>query len=75
MAAPVVTPNEVQAALGTDVHSPRILSSLQITDGATAAAYYVTGGATVPGRARWCATTNTDTAADQATAILNALRA
>lgn len=75
MAAPAVTPDAVQAALGTDALGPRILSSFQITDGATAGAYYVTGGAAAPGRARWCAVTNTDTAAAQATAILAALRA
>lgn len=75
MSAPVVTPDAVQAALGTDVGSPRILRSEQITDGSTAGAYFVTGRATVPGRARWCAVTNTDNAATQATAILSALRA
>lgn len=75
MAAPVVTPDAVQAALGTDVGSPKILKSEQITDGSTAGAYYVDGQATVGGRARWCAVTNTDSAANQATAILAALRA
>lgn len=74
MAAPVVTPASVQVSLGTDVGSPKILRSEQITSG-TAGAYYVEGGATVPGRVRWCAITNTDSAADQATAILSALRA
>lgn len=75
MAAPAVTPAAVQAALGTDVGSPRILRAEQITDGSTAGAYYVNGGATVPGRARWCAVTNTDAAATQASSILTALRA
>lgn len=75
MTAPVITPAAVQVALGTDVGSPRILKAEQITDGSTAGAYYVTGGATVKGRARWCGVTNTDSAAVQAAAILTALRA
>jgi hypothetical protein len=40
---------------------------------ATVAHYLVQGGAPYPGVTRWCATTNTDTAADQATAILAVL--
>lgn len=75
MAAPTVTPLEVQAALSTDGHGARILSSFQITDGATAGAYYVVAGAEAPGRARWCAVTNTDDAATQVVSILAALRA
>lgn len=75
MAAPAVTPAAVQVALGVDVGSPKILRAEQITNGATAGAYLVQGAATVPGRTRWCAVTNTDNAATQATAILAALRA
>lgn len=75
MAAPAITPDAVQAALGTDQGSPRILKAEQITDGSTAGAYLVQGGATVSGRTRWCAVTNTDTAANQAVSILAALRA
>lgn len=75
MTAPVVTPAAVQAALGTDVGSPKILRAEQITDGSTAGAYLVDGAVTVAGRVRWCAVTNTDSAANQATAILAALRA
>lgn len=75
MAAPAVTPDAVQAALGTDLGTPRILRAEQITDGSTAGAYLVQGGATVPGRTRWVAVTNTDSAATQAAAILVALRA
>jgi hypothetical protein len=51
------------------------MRSEQITDGSTAGAYLVRGNATVPGRVRWCAVTNTDNAATQATSILTALRA
>lgn len=75
MSAPVVTPDAVQTALGVEAHSPRILKSEQITDGSTAGAYLVNGGVTVAGRTRWCAVTNTDSAATQAAAILTALRA
>ena len=75
MAAPAVTPEAVQAALGTDVGSPRILRAEQITNGSTAGAYLVRGGAVVNGRVRWCGVTNTDNAATQASAILTALRA
>lgn len=37
--------------------------------------FYCLGGVVVPGRARWCAATNTDTAAQQATSITNAMTA
>lgn len=75
MSAPVVTPAAVQAALGTDEGSPKILRAEQITNGSTAGAYLVNGQATVAGRVRWCAVTNTDSAATQAVSILAALRA
>lgn len=72
MAAPTVTPAAVQVALGVAVGSPMILRSEQKVT-ATVAHYLVQGGAPYPGVTRWCATTNTDTAADQATAILAVL--
>jgi hypothetical protein len=75
MAAPAVTPGEVQTALGVFPQSPKILRAEQITDGSTAGAYYVVGGPGSGGRARWCAVTNTDDAATQASSILTALRA
>ena len=74
MAAPAVTPAAVQAVLGTSIYSPQIIRSDQ-TNTATLGAYYVRGGSSHPGRVRWCPVTNTDTAADQATAILAALAA
>lgn len=74
MAAPVVTPADVQAALDVTGRGAQIVKSEQVI-ATTAGAYYVTGGAAVPGRARWCAITNTDNAATQAAAILTALRA
>ena len=75
MAAPSVTPAQVQTALGTDEGSPKIIRAEQITNGSTAGAYYVQGGASYPGRTRWCAVTNTDTAANQAASIKTALAA
>ena len=74
MPAPSVTPEQVQVQLGTDVGSPKILRAEQ-TLAPTVAGYLVCGQVVVPGRTRWCTTTNTDTAAQQATAILAALRA
>jgi hypothetical protein len=75
MAAPTVTPAEVQAALSVASHGAKILRSEQIDVSATAGHYLVQGGATVPGRTRWVAITNTDNAATQVTAILSGLRA
>lgn len=40
---------------------------------ATTDLFYVIGGTVYPGRARWCTTTNTDTAAQQATSITSAM--
>jgi hypothetical protein len=74
MAAPVVTPAAVQAALGSNPMNARILRSDQ-TDTSTVGRYYCIGGVDAPGRARWCPVTNTDNAATQAAAILTALRA
>lgn len=75
MAAPTVTPAEVQAALDTTGKGPQILKSEQTDVSATAGHYLVTGGVTVPGRTRWVPITNTDSAATQVTAILSGLRA
>lgn len=76
MAAPAVTPAQVQAALGTDQGSPKILRAEQ-TVAATTAMYLVQAGAGGDGNGRtyWVQTTNTDTAANQATSINNALKA
>ncbi len=74
MAAPAVTPAAVQAQLGTSPFSPQILRADQ-TVTATVAQYLVRGGVTAAGRAKWCQTTNTDTAAQPATAINAALLA
>lgn len=74
MSAPAVTPAAVQAVLGTNPMNAQIIRADQ-TNTATAGAYYVIGNVDAPGRARWCAITNTDSAATQAAAILVALRA
>jgi hypothetical protein len=37
--------------------------------------FYCRGGVTVPGRNRWCPTTNTNSAATQAAAIVTAMTA
>lgn len=74
MSAPAVTPAAVQAALGTDNGSCKIMRADQVIDG-TIGAYYVQGGEVYPGRTRWCVVNNTDTAANQAVAIKAALLA
>ena len=75
MAAPTVTPAEVQAALDTTGRGPKILRSEQTAVSSTAGYYLVDGGVTVAGRCRWVAITNTDNAATQVTSILSGLRA
>ncbi len=74
MSAPVVTPDAVQAVLGTSYLSPKILRADQ-TNTSTSGCYYVWGGFVAAGRNRWVEVTNTDSAATQATAILEALAA
>ncbi len=74
MSAPAVTPAAVQAVLGTSAMNAQIIRADQ-TDTSTAGSYYCIGNVDAPGRARWVAITNTDSAATQAAAILTALRA
>jgi putative AlgH/UPF0301 family transcriptional regulator len=74
MAAPTVTPAEVQAALDVTGRGPRIIRSEQIAKSATEGYYLVVGGP-VARRTRWCLVTNTDNAATQVTAINAALAA
>lgn len=68
------TPAAVQAQLGVDPGSPKILIADE-GGGGTEQRWYVDGGATYPGRTKWCVTTASQTAAQQATAIVNALKA
>ncbi len=76
MSAPAVTPAAVQAVLGTSAMNAQILVAAQTdTPAATTGCYYCIGNVDAPGRSRWVAITNTDSAATQAAAILTALRA
>ena len=81
----------VQAVLGTNPNNAQILqsrelvtttslavlnstNSIGIEDG-TSQYWYVQGNGDAPGRARWCTTTASDSAATQAASILTSLRA
>ena len=64
----------VQAELGTNPNNAQIIQSFEPSQG-TLQQWYVHGNVTVSGRARLVTTTAADSAADQATAILTALRA
>ena len=64
----------VQAVLGTNPLSATIINSFEPSQG-TLQQWYVHGNGQVPGRARLVTTTAADSAADQAAAILVALRA
>lgn len=68
------TPAAVQTQLGADPGSPRILIADE-GGGGTEQRWYVDGGATYPGRVKWCTSTAANTAAQQATSIVNALKA
>lgn len=64
----------VQAELGTNAMNAQIVQAFEPSV-STAQQWYVVGNADAPGRARWISTTAADSAADQAAAILTALRA
>lgn len=64
----------VQAQLGANAMSPRIIRSFEPSQG-TLQQWLVSGGVSVPGRVRMVTTTASDNAATQAAAILTALRA
>jgi hypothetical protein len=63
---------EIQTQLDAQGTNKKIVIEKKFTVGTTDT-FFCTGGVVVPGRARWCATTNTDSAAAQATAITNAM--
>lgn len=63
----------VQAQLGTTPNDAKIVHSMN--EGSTNQVWYVEGNMDAVGRARWCSTTASDSAATQAAAILTALRA
>ena len=71
-----ITPAAMQAELGLNPAGPQVLRADE-TQGADATKqeWYVTGGTTVPGVARWCSTTASDNAATQAASVLTQLRA
>jgi len=70
----MATVAEIQAQLDPQGTNTKIVIVKKFTV-STTDTFYCTGGVVVPGRARWCATTNTDSAATQATAITNAMTA
>lgn len=52
-----------------------IIKQFPKSTSATVDLFYCIGGQGLAGRARWCETTNTETAAQQATAITSAMAA
>lgn len=62
----------IQAQLDPNGYGNQIRIIKQLSSGTTDL-FYCDGGQRAVGKARWCATTNTDTAAQQATAITNAM--
>lgn len=74
-----VTPAAVQAVLGTNPMNAQIVwaneSQSSLSSSTTEQQWYVVGNVDAPGRARVVTTTSANTAAQQAAAILVALRA
>lgn len=64
----------IQTELDTQGFGRKIKIIKKFTVGTTDT-FYCLGGLVRPGRARWCAATNTDTAAQQATSITSAMTA
>jgi hypothetical protein len=62
----------IQAELDPQGYGNQIEILKQFTVGTTDT-FYCLGGQVRPGRARWCEATNTDSAAQQATSITNAM--
>lgn len=63
----MATSGEVQAQLGTTGRDPTIIRTIENSTGTTQ--YYVIGGASYPGKARWLRVNPADTAATQAAVI------
>ncbi len=70
----MATPAEIQAQLDPQAYGNQIKILKQYTTGTTDQ-FYCLGGQVRAGLARWCNTTNTDTASQQATSITNAMTA
>ena len=66
------TVQAVQAALDSQGFNTKLLIEKKFTVGTTDT-WYVLGGTVYPGRARWVTSTNSDTAANQATSITNGM--
>ena len=70
----MATVQAIQAALDSQGFNTKIVIVKKFTV-STADTFYCTGGVVAPGISRWCATTNTDSAATQAAAITTAMTA
>lgn len=70
----MATVAEIQAELDPQGYGKLINIEKKFTV-STTDTFFCIGGIGLAGRARWCATTNTDTAAQQATAITAAMEA
>lgn len=69
----MATVTEIQDQLDSQGTAKKIRIVRKQTVSGTVDNFYCTGGVTFPGRARWCSTTTSDTAAQQATAITTAM--
>lgn len=70
------TPAAVQAQLGANPMNATILiADESLLADATKQEWFVEGNVDAPGRARWCVTNSSDSAATQAASILTQLRA
>lgn len=70
----MATPAEIQAQLDPQGTNRKLLLQTKFTVGTTDT-WYCLGGTVRPGRAKWVTSTNTDSAAQQATSITNAMTA
>jgi hypothetical protein len=73
----MATALEVQAELDAQGTGKKIviIKGYNVMPANTTVLYYCTGGTVAPGKARWCAATVANTAAQQATSITNAMTA
>jgi hypothetical protein len=68
------TPAAVQAALGTGIENATIIRAMEYSEfDTTHQQWYVDGRCDYPGRKRWCTSTASDSAANQAVSIQSAL--
>lgn len=70
----MATVAEIQAQLSPQGLLTQIVIEKKFTSGTTDT-FFCRGGVVAPGKAKWCATTNTDSAATQATAITTQMTA